>query len=58
MDFHPQHGHRIITPPPPQKIVVHQPSGINHDEAPPSYHQIATKPSPSHAYAYQEPTEV
>ncbi|UJR23937.1 hypothetical protein I4U23_026906 [Adineta vaga] len=58
VDFHHQNDRRIVTPSPAQKMVLHQPQGIHHDEAPPSYHQIANKPSPSHAYAYQEPTEV
>ena len=48
----------MITPPPPQKIVVHQPSGMHHDEAPPSYHQISKPSAPATTFAYQEPTEV
>jgi hypothetical protein len=39
-------------------MVVHQPTGIHHDEIPPSYQQISNTSSPSHAYVYQEPTEV
>jgi len=58
VDFHQQHGRRVITPPPPQKIVLHQPIGIHPDEIPPSYQQISNTSSPSHAYVYQEPTEV
>ncbi|CAF1592386.1 unnamed protein product, partial [Adineta ricciae] len=52
VDFHHPTSRRIVTPLSSQ--------GIIHDEAPPAYHQIASKPSPSpsHAYAYQEPTEV
>ncbi|CAF1110567.1 unnamed protein product [Adineta ricciae] len=51
VDFHHPTSRRIVTPLSSQ--------GIIHDEAPPAYHQIASKPSPSpsHAYAYQEPTE-
>lgn len=41
----------------PQQINVHQTTGIHRDEAPPSYQEV-TNTSPSHAYVYQEPTEV
>ncbi|CAF4425072.1 unnamed protein product, partial [Adineta steineri] len=59
VDFHQPNERRKIPPPSPlQKNVVHQPTGIVHDEVPPSYNQISTKTSPSHAYIYQEPTEV
>jgi len=56
--YNQQHGRRIITPTSPQKILVHQPPGILHDEIPPSYQQISNTSSPSHAYVYKEPTEV
>jgi len=39
-------------------MAVHQSTGIHHDEVPPSYQQISKTSSPSHAYVYQEPTEV
>jgi hypothetical protein len=39
---------------PSQRITT----GIHHDEIPPSYQQISNTSSPSHAYVYQEPTEV
>ncbi|CAF1121772.1 unnamed protein product [Adineta steineri] len=59
VDFHQPNERRKITPPSPlQKNIVPQPTGIVHDEVPPSYNQISTKTSPSHAYIYQEPTEV
>ena len=53
-----QNGRRPRSPPPSQKITVHQPIGIQLDETSSSYSKTA-KASPSSAvYAFQEPTEV
>ena len=53
-----QNGRRSRSPPPSQKITIHQPIGIDVDETPPSYSKTA-KASPSAVvYAFQEPTEV
>lgn len=52
------HTRRLVTPPPSQKIAVHQPGRRNRDEAPPSYHQIAIPSTSANSYAYQDPTEV
>ncbi|CAF1125679.1 unnamed protein product [Rotaria sordida] len=58
VDFHPEQGRRIITSAVPQQMIVNQPIGKPRDEVPPSYHQVTNTSSPSHAYIYQEPTEV
>lgn len=54
VNFSQQNDHRT----PSQRLVPHQLNGIHQDEVPPSYQQISNTPSPSHAYVYQEPTEV
>ncbi|CAF3417419.1 unnamed protein product [Rotaria sp. Silwood1] len=58
VDFHPEQEHRIITSGLAQQIVINQSTGKQRDEVPPSYHQVTNTSSPSHAYIYQEPTEV
>lgn len=50
VNFSQQNDHRT----PSQRLI----NGLHHDEAPPSYQQISNTSSPSHAYVYQEPTEV
>ncbi|CAF4476769.1 unnamed protein product, partial [Rotaria sp. Silwood2] len=58
VDFHPEQGRRIITSGLTQQMTVNQSPGKHRDEVPPSYHQVTNTSSPSHAYIYQEPTEV
>jgi hypothetical protein len=41
-----------------RQITPSQLTAIHHDELPPSYNQVASTSSPSHAYVYHEPTEV
>lgn len=52
VDFHQQSKRRNVPRQSPAKMIILP------DEIPPSYQQVSNTSSPSHAYVYQEPTEV